>query len=255
MTAGLDPRPTAVLAELELDPCRWDFPAPEAADGHGLVVVGGDLEPETLVSAYCQGLFPMPFGRRRRIGWWSPDPRATIPVDELVVSRSLRRSCKRYEVRVDTAFRDTMTRCGDPRRPNGWINAEFVDAYCRLHDLGIAHSVECWDDRGELVGGLYGVAIRGLFAGESMFHSAPDASKVALVHLCDLLGATAPGSGPSTLLDVQWMTPHLASLGAVELPRPGYLERLRAALAQPFHQFDHGSAGTEHSSADGDRGR
>ena len=109
MTAGLDPRPTAVLAELGLGPCRWDFPPPDAADGHGLVVVGGDLEPETLVSAYCQGLFPMPFGRRRRIGWWSPDPRATIPVDELVVSRSLRRSCKRYEVRVDTAFRDTMT--------------------------------------------------------------------------------------------------------------------------------------------------
>lgn len=169
----------------------------------------------------------MPVGRRR-IGWWSPDPRGVLPLDGLVVSRSLRRSVRRFDVRVDTAFTETMVRCADPHRPDGWITPAFVEAYSRLHDLGVAHSVETWQD-GRLVGGLYGVGLGGFFAGESMFHEATDASKVALVALVGLLAA----SGPHALLDVQWVTPHLASLGAVEIPRVEYRRRLDAALDAP----------------------
>jgi leucyl/phenylalanyl-tRNA--protein transferase len=162
--------------------------------------------------------------RRRVVGWWSPDPRGVLPLDRLRVSRSLRKSCRRYEVRVDTRFREVMLRCGDPARPHGWITPAFVDAYERLFDLGWVHSVETYLDD-ELVGGLYGVHVGGLFAGESMFSSATDASKVALVALVDLLRAAGV-----TLLDVQWATPHLVSLGAVEVPRDHYLERLRAVI-------------------------
>lgn len=209
---------------VEPPPNRWHLPSPSAADEHGLVAVGADLEPGTLLAAYRAGLFPMPF-RGRRVGWWSPDPRGVIPLDGLKVSRSLRKSCARYEVTVDTAFEPVMRACADPHRPHGWINEPFVDAYTRLHRMGWAHSVETWRD-GELVGGLYGVHIRRFFAGESMFHTATDASKVALVALVDLLRDAG-----ATLLDVQWNTAHLASLGAVSVPRPEYLELLRAATA------------------------
>jgi leucyl/phenylalanyl-tRNA--protein transferase len=133
------------------------------------------------------------------------------------------------QVRVDTAFEQVVLGCADPRRPGGWIDRDVRAAYGELHRLGWAHSVETWSREGELVGGLYGVAVGGLFAGESMFHRAPDASKVALVGLVERLGAQA-------LLDVQWATPHLASLGATEIPRAAYLERLRAALARPLPQ-------------------
>ncbi len=201
----------------------WLLPSPERADAQGLVAVGADLEPGTLLAAYRGGLFPMPFSRRR-IGWWSPDPRGILPLDGLRISRSLRRSCARYEVRFDTAFETVMRRCGDPRRPHGWINDDFVRAYARLHELGWVHSVETWLD-GELVGGLYGVRIDGLFAGESMFHTASDASKVALVALVEWLRDT-----DATLLDVQWRTDHLASLGVVEIARSEYLERLAVAV-------------------------
>jgi len=168
-------------------------------------------------------MFPMPV-RRRRLGWFSPQRRGILPLDGLVVSRSLRRSLRRYEVRVDTAFEPVMTACAVLPRPHGWITPEFLAAYTRLHDLGLAHSVEAWD-RDELVGGLYGVAIGGLFAGESMFHTATDASKVALVHLVDRLAAVH-----GALLDVQWRTPHLASLGVIEVSRQAYLARLEVAL-------------------------
>ncbi|MFN8049842.1 MAG: leucyl/phenylalanyl-tRNA--protein transferase [Acidimicrobiales bacterium] len=222
----------AHLAELGLPPCRWEFPSATTADPSGLVVVGGDLAPETLVTAYCSGLFPMPVGRKRRLGWWSPDPRGVLPLPRLRVSRSLRRSLRRFEIRIDTSFVEVMRRCGDPRRPHGWITEGFVDAYERLHHLGLAHSVETWSDDGELVGGLYGVSIGGLFAGESMFHTAPDASKVALVALAEVL-EQAPGA----VLDVQWLTPHLASLGAVEISRRDYLDALPGALALPAPVF------------------
>jgi leucyl/phenylalanyl-tRNA--protein transferase len=191
-----------------------------------VVGVGADLEPGTLLSAYRSGLFPMPLGRRR-LGWWSPDPRAVIPLDGLRVSRSLRRSLTRFELSLDTDFPAVVERCADPRRPHGWITPDIVRAYTRLHELGWAHSVEVWH-HGRLAGGLYGVGIGGLFAGESMFHTVTDASKVALVGLVQHLRASG-----ATLLDVQWLTPHLASLGAVEIPRAQYLDRLASAVAEP----------------------
>ncbi|HEV2811534.1 MAG TPA: leucyl/phenylalanyl-tRNA--protein transferase [Acidimicrobiales bacterium] len=208
----------------------WDFPPADAADADGLVGVGADLEPETLLAAYRSGLFPMPFPRmagRSLLAWWSPDPRAVLPLDGLVVSRSLRRSCRRFEVRVDSAFEEVVHACADPRRDGTWITPEVGRAYIRLHRLGWAHSVEAWDE-GRLAGGLYGVAIGGLFAGESMFHHQRDASKVALVGLVRALRAGGGG-----LLDVQWMTPHLASLGAVDVSRGEYLGLLSDALRRP----------------------
>jgi leucyl/phenylalanyl-tRNA---protein transferase len=162
------------------------------------------------------------------LAWWSPDPRGIIPLDGLRVSRSLRRSCARYSVTVDRAFDAVIDACADPSRTGRWINRQIRDAYVRLHGLGIAHSVEVWSPDGALAGGLYGVAIGGLFAGESMFHRQRDASKVALVALVDAIRGH-----PDALLDVQWVTPHLATLGAIELPRSVYLERLPRALAAP----------------------
>jgi leucyl/phenylalanyl-tRNA--protein transferase len=173
-------------------------------------------------------MFPMPL-RRRTLAWWSPDPRGIIPLDGLRVSRSLRRSCGRYEVRVDTAFDEVIAACADPRRPHGWIDDAVLGAYRRLHGLGWAHSVEAWTPDGELAGGLYGIAIGGLFAGESMFHRRTDASKVALVRLVELLT-----EGGASLLDVQWTTPHLVSLGAIDIPRAEYLARLAAAIGRPL---------------------
>lgn len=201
----------------------------DAADEHGLVCVGGDLRPGTLLAAYRHGLFPMPVSRRH-LGWWSPDPRGVLPLDGLRVTRSLRRSCAGFDVRVDTAFREVMEACADRRRPHGWITPAFVDAYTELHRLGWAHSVEAWTPEGELAGGLYGVRIGGFFAGESMFHRRRDASKVALVGLVELLRADEV-----VLLDVQWRTDHLASLGAVEVRRDEYLDRLADALDHPHH--------------------
>ena len=161
------------------------------------------------------------------MGWWSPDPRGVLPLDGLHVSRSLRRSLRRYEVRVDTAFAEVVVGCSDPARAGGWITPAIESAYGRLHALGWAHSVEAWDGDG-LAGGLYGVAIGGLFAGESMFSRRVDASKVALVELVRIL---REDERDERLLDVQWATPHLATLGVVEVPRSTYLARLTRALA------------------------
>jgi leucyl/phenylalanyl-tRNA---protein transferase len=201
----------------------WRLPPPDLADESGLVAVGADLEPGTLLAAYRHGLFPMPFDGDA-IGWWSPDPRGVLPLDGLIVSRSLHKSRARFEVRRDTAFREVMQHCADPSRPHGWINHEFVDAYDQLHRLGWAHSVETWRD-GRLVGGLYGVRINGLFAGESMFHHETDASKVALIELVEWLRSSG-----GQLLDVQWRTPHLATLGVIEISRAEYLHRLKRAV-------------------------
>jgi leucyl/phenylalanyl-tRNA--protein transferase len=200
-----------------------------------VVAVGADLEPGTLLSAYRAGLFPMPLdvpSRGSVMGWWSPDPRAILPLDGLHVSRSLARSCRRFEVRVDTAFEAVARACADPDRPGRWITSDILDAYNTLHALGWAHSVEAWAPAdgpgGEdlLAGGLYGVAIGGFFAGESMFHHRTDASKVALVALVERLTA-----GGATLLDVQWRTPHLARLGAADVSRERYLALLDEATA------------------------
>lgn len=188
--------------------------------------MGADLEPGTVLAAYRRGLFPMPVGDR--LGWWSPDPRGVLPLDGLRVTRSLRRSCRRFHLQVDTAFAQVVDACADERREHGWITPEVKDAYERLHELGWAHSVEAWSDDGRLVGGLYGMAIGGLFAGESMFHHERDASKVALVGLVSLLVEHG-----ARLLDVQWQTPHLASLGVVEIARADYLARLAPAVEGP----------------------
>lgn len=213
---------------IEPPPTPWVFPPIDSADEYGLVGVGADLEPGTVLAGYRRGLFPMPIRKRGPIGWWSPDPRAVLDLDALRVSRSLRQSMRRYEIRIDTAFDDVIRACADPKRPKGWIENRIIDAYSRLFDLGWVHSVEAYDD-GRLVGGLYGVAVGGLFAGESMFHRTRDASKVALVALVDILR-----EGANRLLDVQWLTPHLASLGAQEIDRPDYLKRLENALAEPL---------------------
>jgi leucyl/phenylalanyl-tRNA---protein transferase len=218
---------------VETPPPRWAFPPVDEADEDGLVGVGADLEPATILAAYRRGLFPMPLGGRGPLGWWSPDPRAVIPLDGLRVSRSLRRSLRRFEIRIDTAFDAVIEACGDPSRPHGWISPGIRAAYRRLHDLGWVHSVEAWTvgADAELAGGLYGVAIGGLFAGESMFHRSTDASKAALVALVDLLR----GMGDDRrMLDVQWLTPHLESLGAVEVPRAEYVRRLTRAIDLPL---------------------
>jgi leucyl/phenylalanyl-tRNA--protein transferase len=208
----------------------WTFPPPdELPDDEDMVAVGADLEPGTLLSAYATGYFPMPIGRRR-LGWFHPNPRGILPLDGLRVTRSLRRSVRRYTVSVDQAFDEVIRACADPSRPLGWIDHRIVNAYGRLHRMGWAHSVEVWED-GTLAGGLYGMAIGGLFAGESMFHRRTDASKVALVHLVDLLEQEEEKQG---LLDVQWVTPHLASLGATEVPRQRYCELLSDALRCPL---------------------
>jgi leucyl/phenylalanyl-tRNA--protein transferase len=204
-----------------------------AAAGDGEVVgIGADLEPGTLLAAYRSGLFPMP-ARRRVMAWWSPDPRGIVPIAPdggLRVSRSLRQSCRRFEIRVNAAFDEVIAACADKRRPGAWIDRNVQHAYQYLHHLGWVHSVEAWDSAGRLAGGLYGVAIGGLFAGESMFHWQTDASKVALVGLLAILREAGV---EGRLLDVQWATPHLVSLGAVEVRRVRYHELLAVALTQP----------------------
>lgn len=201
-----------------------------------MIGVGADLEPGTVLEAYRHGIFPMPVDDGRHLAWWSPDPRGVLPLEQLRVSRSLRRSCRRYDVEFDTAFDDVVAMCASPEREGGWIDDAIADAYSELHRLGWAHSVEVRDPTdGRLVGGLYGIHIGGLFAGESMFHIERDASKVALLALVERLRAIG-----IVLLDVQWLTPHLASLGAVAISRDDYLERLTTALASPAEPFGAG---------------
>jgi leucyl/phenylalanyl-tRNA--protein transferase len=223
---GFDHLPiVALVAPIEPPASRWSMPDEAPVDDSDLVALGADLEPGTLLAAYRAGLFPMPFDRRR-IAWFSPDPRGIVPLDGLRVSRSLRRSVGRFEVRMDTRFTEVMRACAEPSRNGAWIDRAFIDAYARLHELGWAHSVEIYTPgTDDLVGGLYGVRVAGLFAGESMFHRTTDASKVALVHLVEWLRGTR-----ASLLDVQWTTPHLESLGAVDVSRTEYLQRLAAAI-------------------------
>ncbi len=210
---------------IEPAPTHWALePAPDDHP-HDLWAVGCDLEPGTLLSAYRLGLFPM--RAHTGLGWWSPLSRGVIPLADYIPTRSLRRAGRRYEIRVDTAFDEVIRGCADPTRPNAWIDADAIAAYTTLHDLGWVHSIEAWDDEG-LAGGVYGVAVGGLFAGESKFHRRTDASKAALLGLIELLGGA--GDAEQRVLDVQWVTPHLASLGAVEVTRAEYRRRLAAAL-------------------------
>lgn len=209
-------------------PTPWRLePAPDDHP-HDLWAVGADLEPGTLLAAYRLGLFPMPVGPRP--GWFSPVRRALVPLESFVASRSLRRAARRFEIRIDTSFADVVHACARPGDPASWIDKSIATAYTRLHTLGWAHSVEAWDLEG-LAGGLYGVEIGGLFAAESMFHVRTDASKAAFGALVEHLRAVEQPE--RRLLDVQWLTPHLASLGAMEISRGAYRVRLSAALTLP----------------------
>ena len=227
--------PSPPYPPTEPPPSPWLLADAVARPDDDLVAVGADLEPGTLLAAYRSGLFPMGLGRggARPIGWWSPDPRGVFTPGSLHVSRSTRRAAASFEVRVDTAFEQVVLGCADPRREGRWITPEILQAYLRLHELGWAHSIETWRE-GRLVGGLYGVAVGGLFAGESMFHRVSDASKVALGALMRLLERDGD---PRRLLDVQWSTPHLSSLGVQDWSRERYLEALARALTAPPLDF------------------
>jgi leucyl/phenylalanyl-tRNA--protein transferase len=210
---------------------KWIFPDPLRAE-EDIVAVGADLEPATLLSAYGQGIFPMPLSDYDEMSWWSPATRGILPLDGLRVTRSMRQSARRFTVTVDAAYDDVVAGCADPSRPGGWIDGRIEKAYRCLFDHGHVHSIEVWHE-GELAGGLYGVSIGGLFAGESMFHRVRDASKVALMALVDIMR----DDGSDRLIDVQWSTDHLASLGVVEVSRAEYLIRLSRAVGQRAPTF------------------
>ena len=206
---------------------------------NGLLCAGGDLTPGRIVDAYRQGIFPW-FSAGEPILWWSPNPRMVLFPAEFRISRSLHRKLRasNYDVRLDSAFPDVIRACAEaPRRgqPGTWITREMQHAYRQLFELGVAHSVEVWADE-ELIGGLYGMAIGRMFYGESMFARATDASKIAAAHLARFLETQGFG-----MIDCQMNTPHLASLGAREIPRNDFIARLEilvASDAQPGKQLD-----------------
>ncbi len=209
------------------------FGPEESWPDQDLVALSDDLEPGLVLEAYRAGVFPMPLQHSTftaNVGWWSPMERGILPLDDLRITRSLRQSCRRYTTTIDADLPAVLAGCADPRRTGGWIDADITRVYRTLADQGHVHSVETWDAGGRLVGGLYGVSIGGLFSGESMFHTARDASKVALVTLVDHLRT----AGGFRLLDVQWVTPHLESLGAMAVSRPDYLALLDLALDVPL---------------------
>lgn len=213
------------LPPIEPPPSRYAMPSPELAPSHGCLAGGGDLEPGTILAAYRRGIFPWP-DRDGRLLWWSPDPRAVLPLDGFHESRSLRRVRGRgiYRITRDQACAAVIAGCAE--RPEGsWITPAMRRAYEQLHALGWVHSVEAWQDE-RLVGGVYGVAVGGFFAAESKFHRARDASKVALAELVEWLSASG-----FLLLDVQLPTDHLRSLGVIEISRREYLRRLPVAVA------------------------
>ncbi len=214
------------LMPQQLSPSRWEFDPGRWPDDD-CVAIGADLAPSTLIAAYSAGAFPMPVDDVAPMVWWSPLRRGILRLDDLRVSRSLRRSVGKYEIRLDTAFDAVIEGCADPSRPGAWINHAILAAYRELFEVGWAHSIETWTPGGELAGGLYGVAIGGLFAGESMFYRQRDASKVSLVGLVDLL---RDEYADRRLIDVQWRTPHLSTLGVTELDRDDYLARLPALV-------------------------
>jgi leucyl/phenylalanyl-tRNA--protein transferase len=202
-----------------------NFPDPRRANAKGLVALGGDFSVERLLLAYRSGIFPWTVSP---ISWWSPDPRAIIELDKLHVGESLRKVLRKelFQVTVDSAFTQVIQHCAAraPGRDDTWITEEFINAYTCLHERGHAHSLECWQN-GELVGGIYGIATDGLFAGESMFHRASNASKVALYHLVERLRQRG-----FQLFDIQMLTPVTKQMGGVTIPREEYLRRLEKAL-------------------------
>jgi leucyl/phenylalanyl-tRNA--protein transferase len=205
--------------------CNWDFPESRKWPKRDFIIPGADLEPDTLLYAYAHGLFPM--HSDGQLWWWSPVQRGIIPLQDFYASRSLRKSARRFTCTVNTDFVGVMTKCATTHSDGNWINDDFINAYTNLHQLGHAHSVEVWNNNNELVGGVYGVRINQFFAGESMFHTETDASKVALFHLVQLMILDG-----LTLFDVQWLTEHLASLGGTAISRNEYLTRLSQAVAE-----------------------
>lgn len=207
------------------------FPSPRFATPDGLVAVGGDLGGQRLLDAYRHGIFPWPTSSFEPMLWWSPDPRAILPLGGMYVSRRLARRIRSgaFRMSCDVAFQQVMQACGDDngRRGATWITPEMLEAYGNLHRLGHAHSVEAWQGE-ELVGGVYGVAVGGAFAAESMFYRARDASKVALYYLVEHLMRRG-----YQLLDIQQWTPHTGTLGAVEIPRGQYLRQLAQCVDLP----------------------
>lgn len=199
------------------------------AEPNGLLAAGGSLSPSWLICAYSKGIFPW-FSEGQPILWWSPDPRMILVPGEVRITRSLHKTLRsgQFELRADTAFADVVRACAGARRncEDTWIRPAMVEAYCRMHELGWAHSIETWQD-GHLVGGLYGIALGKVFFGESMFHRVSNASKVALVHL-----ARALERRNFAMIDCQMSTPHLATLGGRDIPRTHLLECL-ASWAQP----------------------
>lgn len=219
----------------QLPPSAWTLAdARELPDGQDYAGSGLDWEPSTLLHAYAAGYFPMPRDLgAEAIDWWSPDPRAVFEPSALRISRSLRTSVHKFRITLNEAFDDVVAACADPARSSRWIDSNVQHAYGALHRLGWAHSIEVWSGE-QLVGGLYGVELGGLFAGESMFHRVRDASKVALVALAWML------RDGHRRIDSQWLTPHLASLGALEIPRAQYIAELPRFLAE--HEVLHGAA-------------
>ena len=196
-----------------------------------LTKFGSTWDPEILLTAYRSALFPMPYeidGNESAIGWWSPQERAIFYPSELHISRSMKSEMKKFKVTLDVDFTAVIRACGNPERESGWINEDVISAFTTLHQLGFAHSIEVWDSDGKLVGGLYGLELGGLFAGESMFHTAKNASKVALIHLAGLLN-----DGSARVIDTQWMTSHLASMGAKAMSRRDYCQMLPRLLEIP----------------------
>ena len=205
-------------------PQRLQFD-PAAADAQGFVAIGGDLRPATLLRAYRRGVFPW-YDESIPICWWSPDPRAILPLDHLHVSRRLARTLRsgRFRTTLDLDFAGVIHGCAENRGDGTWLVPEMIAAYERLHELGHAHSIEVWHGDA-LAGGLYGVGIGGFFSAESMFHRVTDASKAAVVSLVNRLR-----EGGFQLLDIQFLTAHTARLGGVEIPRSEYLRRLAIAV-------------------------
>jgi len=207
---------------------RLRFPDPRLADAEGLVAIGGDLSVERLLLAYRSGVFPW---TADPVTWWSPDPRAIFELDRVHVPHSLVKLLRKggFEVTIDRAFRQVMEGCAEPApgRRSTWITPEFLEGYTQLHEQGHAHSLECWQGE-RLVGGIYGVAIGGFFAGESMFHRVSNASKVALSRLLEHLQARG-----FALFDIQMLTPVTSQMGGVTIPREQYLRRLARAVEKP----------------------
>lgn len=222
-----------------LAPDHFTFPPVELASPEGLLAIGGDLQAERLLQAYRHGIFPW-YNDDQPILWWSPDPRATLFPAQLHISKSLRKSLRKqpYRVSFDSAFKDVIQACAEPRKSQNrideetgqeqetgtWILDEMIAAYCRLHERGYAHSVEIWDKE-ELVGGLYGIALGKAFFGESMFSHKTDASKIALTYLANQLC-----QWQFELIDCQVSSGHLARMGAVDIRREDFMQRLKSAL-------------------------